>query len=183
MMSSGTRLTVNLAGVNLGWFACVLGAAHGLHWLGPLVVTVLLVLHLILSHPRRPELLLAVVAGIFGFAFDSLLITGGVYEVERWLLPRPLAAGWLVALWVNFALILNTALRPFQGRWVLAAGIGFLGGPAAYYAGHGFGAVHLGTPVWRSIFLLGCSWALVIPLLLWVAKKLGNGSSPSPRGS
>ena len=172
MASRGTRLAVNVVGVNVGWFACVLGAARGAHWLGPAVVGGLLALHLALNRPRRAELLLAVAGGAFGFAFDSLLIAGGFYEAERWVLPAPLTTVWLVALWVDFALVLNVALRWLQGRWVLAAALGFVGGPAAYYSGQRLGAVRLGSPVWRSLLVLGAAWAVALPLLLWAARAL-----------
>jgi hypothetical protein len=161
-----------VVGVNVGWFACVLGAAHGVHWLGPVVVAGLLALHLALNRPWQAELLLAAAGGAFGFAFDSLLIAGSVYEAERWVLPAPLTAVWLVALWVDFVLVLNVALRWLQGRWVLAAALGFLGGPAAYYSGQRLGAVHLAQPLWRSLLVLGMAWAVAIPLLLWVARSL-----------
>ena len=177
MASRRTRLAVNVAGVNVGWFACVLGAAHGLHWLGPVVVVGLLALHLALNRPWQSELLLAVAGAAFGFAFDSLLIACGAYEAERWLLPAPLTAVWLVALWVNFALVLNVALGWLQGRWVLAAALGFLGGPAAYYSGQRLGAMHLAPPLWRSLLALGVAWAAAIPVLLWVARALRRRSA------
>jgi hypothetical protein len=192
MMSRRGRLVVNVAGVNAGWFACVLGAAHGLHWLGPAVVAGLLALHLALHRPWQVEVLLAVAGAAFGFAFDSLLIACGVYEAERWLLPAPLAAVWLVALWVNFALVLNVALRWLQGRWALAAALGFVGGPAAYYSGQRLGAVRLAPPLWQSLVVLGIAWAVAIPSLLWAARALrganGNldlrrsGPDPGRRG-
>jgi len=172
MTSRGTRLAVNVVGVNLGWFACVLGAAHGIHWLGPASAAGLLAVHLALNRPWHTELAVAMVGGAFGFVFDSLLIAAGAYEAERWLLPPPLTAVWLVALWVNFALVLNVALGWLQGRWVLAAGLGLVGGPAAYYSGQRLGAVHLASPMWRSLLALGVAWAIAIPLLLWVARAL-----------
>ncbi len=32
------RLLLNFAAFQIGWFACVLGAANGFPWLGPVVV-------------------------------------------------------------------------------------------------------------------------------------------------
>jgi len=176
MISRGTRLAVNVVGVNAGWFACVLGAAHGLHWLGPVVVAGLLALHLALNRPWQAELPLAAAGGAFGFVFDSLLIGCGVYEAERWVLPAPLTAIWLVALWVNFALVLNVALGWLQGRWALAAALGFVGGPAAYYSGQRLGALRLAPPLWRSLVVLGIAWAVAIPVLLWAARALRGGN-------
>lgn len=172
MASRRSRLIINVAGVNVGWFACVLGGAHGLHWLGPACVAVLLAVHLALNRPWQAELLLALAGGGFGFAFDSLLVSGGAYEAKRWLLPAPLTAVWLVALWMNFALVLNVGLGWLQGRWVLAALLGAIGGPLAYLSGERLGAITLTRPSSRSLLPLALGWAIAIPLLLWVARAL-----------
>ena len=46
------RLFINFLAFQLGWFASVLGAAHGLPWAGPVVVAMVVMLHLRLV--RRP---------------------------------------------------------------------------------------------------------------------------------
>ena len=68
--------------------------------------------------------------------------------------------------------MLNVALRSLQSHWGLAAALGCLGGPLAYYSGQRLGAARLAVPLWRSLLVLGAAWALAIPLLLWVARAL-----------
>lgn len=169
MASRNTCLAVNILGVNIGWFACVLGASHGLPGLAPAVVSGLFAVHVSLNRPAKCEALLAATVALVGFGFDSFLMAAGVYEARRWLLPAPLATLWLISLWVNFALVLNVALRPLHGRWLAAAAVGAVGGPVAYLSAERLGAVTLASPWWHGLLPLAIAWALVVPALLWLA--------------
>jgi hypothetical protein len=171
MLTERGRLLLNLVGVNAGWFACVLGAAHGVPWLGPAVVPALVAAHLWLQPGWPRELRLALLTGGVGLVLDTGLIAAGMMEPQRWLLPAPLSTVWLVALWVNLAPALTVALGWLQGRWGLAALFGLVGGPAAYHAGARLGAVELASPVWRSWLAIGLGWALAMPLLVWLARQ------------
>jgi hypothetical protein len=68
------RKIVNFIAFQIAWFAAVLGAAHGMPWLGVVAVPLALALHLALSPDWRPELLLALVAAVVGFITDSALV-------------------------------------------------------------------------------------------------------------
>jgi hypothetical protein len=183
MASDRTRFAVNVAGVNAGWFACVLGAARGAPWLGIMVVAALLAVHLGFNRPARTEMRLALAGAVFGFFFDTALIAGGAYEARRWLMPAPLATLWLLALWVNFALVLNVALRCLHERHALAAFLGAVGGPAAYFAGERFGALTLCRPLPYSLVPLAATWAAAIPVLLWVAGRLRSSTQDNGTSS
>jgi hypothetical protein len=166
------RKIINVAGLNVGWFASVLGAAHGWSWIGPAVVAGLLALHLALNGPRRAELLVAAAAVGVGFAVDTSLIAGGVYQPARWLLAAPLTTLWLLAMWVNFALTLNVALRGLQGRWGVVAVLGLIFGPNAYYAGERLGALAFRDPMLPHLAAVGVAYAVAVPLLMAAAKRL-----------
>ncbi len=179
------RKVINVAGLNVGWFASVLGAAHGWFWLGPATVAGLLVLHLWLNGPRRAELLLAAAALAVGSAADTALIALGAYEPARWVLPAPVTTFWLAAMWVNFAMTLNVALRRLQGRWLVLAVCGFIFGPNAYYAGERLGALELGEALWPSLATIGVAYAVAVPLLMAAAKWLRERctAGPAPEAS
>jgi hypothetical protein len=49
------RLVVNLVAFQIAWFACVLGGAHGLPWLGVGVAALVVALHLWMSDAPRRE--------------------------------------------------------------------------------------------------------------------------------
>ncbi len=167
-----TRLIANVVGFYIGWFACVLGAAHGYGWLGATAFVALLGLHLAIQPAPKAELLLAVAACGLGLVLESALLAVGVYRPQRLALPAPLADVWLVALWGNFVLLLNVALRGLQTRLALAGLLGAVGGPAAFYSGERLGALALHRPLWLSMPVLALVWALAVPVLLCFARKL-----------
>jgi hypothetical protein len=55
---------INFIAFQAAWFAAVLGAAHGMPWLGVVAVLLALGLHLVLSPEWRPEQLLALFAAV-----------------------------------------------------------------------------------------------------------------------
>jgi hypothetical protein len=161
-----------LLGETVGWFACILGAAHHRHWLGVLVVTALLGLHLATRAGRSISriLLIVLVSILFGFCFDSFLILCGVYTPARWLIPSPFATIWLMALWGNFSLIVDVPLRWLQEHLAIAAIFGGLFGPAAYVGGQRLGAIRIAEPTSSNIAVLAVAWAIGLALLMVLAR-------------
>ena len=168
------KTLIYVLGQTAGWFACIIGAARHRHWLGVLVVAGLMALHLVTrgDRPVRRILALALVSIPFGFCFDSLLIACGVYEPVRWVVPSPFATIWLMALWVNFALIMDVPLRWLQAHLVVAAAFGAVFGPAAYLAGQRFGAIRIAEPATFHVGVLCVAWALGLALLMLIARWL-----------
>jgi hypothetical protein len=133
-----------------------------------------LVLHLC-THGERPAgriVMLAAVSLLFGFVFDSLLIIAGVYEPVRWVMPAPWATIWLLALWVNFALIVDVPLKWLQRHLAIAAAFGGIFGPAAYWAGQRLGAIRIAEPTMFHVAALGIAWALGLATLMFIAQRL-----------
>lgn len=159
----------NLIFFNAVWFACVLGAANGMGWLGPLVLVAFAVWQLSISHVRASDLQLLLVAGAVGWLIDTAYIQSGLLSYAS---PAPsvdVAPWWILALWFNFALTLNHVLRWLQNRFLLAAAFGAVGGPLAYYAGVRLDAVYFEATAMNALVVLAVAWALVTPLLVWLA--------------
>ena len=166
-----TRMFLNIVAFQAGWFAAVLGVAYGFTWLGPVTVAMLLAWHLSQSPRRLAEAILALAAGAFGFLFDSALIAFGVLSPVRDWMPAPLSPLWMIFLWVNFATLLNVSLQWLQGRYLLAALLGAVGGPAAYYAGAQMGATRETLSI-GSILVLSVAWSGAVPAVFCMAKGI-----------
>ena len=169
-------------GETLGWFACVLGAAHGKHWLGAAVVAALIILHLLTKATRSARRILTIVfvSVLFGLCLDSLLILIGVYVPVRWLLPAPLATIWLMMLWANFGLIVDVPLRRLQDHLLVAAVFGAVFGPVAYLGGQRLGAIQIVEPATFNLAVLAGAWALGLAALMCMARRL-PAFAPPPR--
>jgi hypothetical protein len=156
----------NFLSFQAGWFACVLGAANGYAAEGAVVALALIAWH-VASVPQPPrEAAIAAAAAAIGLVFENALVGVGWVSVQD-------GVYWLVILWALFATTLNGALRALQGRPWLAALVGALGGPLAYYAGARMGALQLLQPA-AMLAALAAGWALATPLLLSLARRLAT---------
>jgi hypothetical protein len=171
------NLALNFIAFQLGWFACVLGAANGLPWAGPLAVLGVVGLHLLRARRPGAEFRLVLAAAALGLVVDSLVLAGGWlrYPSGQWI--PGLAPYWIVAMWALFATTLNLSLRWLHGRPVLAAVLGTIGGPLSYLAGEKLGGIELTQPP-QAIAALAVAWAVAMPLLMQVAARLDGVSEP-----
>lgn len=168
------RLVWSIAGLNIGWFACVLGAARNDHWLSVLVVPLLGTIHLVIIERARilPAILLMLASLVIGLGLDSLLILVGAYKPNRWLMPTPLTTIWLLMLWVNFSLALNESLKWLQEHLLIAGILGAFFGPAAYLAASRLEAIEIATPAYYGFLLICIAWSIAMPLMSLMAKTL-----------
>lgn len=173
------RKIVNFIVFQLAWFAAVLGAAHGMPWLGVIAVPLALALHLALSPDWRPELLLALAAAVTGFVFDSVLVAAGSFSPIPYVFPEPFSSLWMVMLWVNLAATINVLMGWLRGRYALAAVFGAVGGPMAYYSGAKLGAMTR-IPDSGDLLGIGSAWAIAFPLLLGINEYLQASAKNSP---
>ena len=160
----------NFVAFQVGWFACVLGAAHGMPWLGVVVAGVIVAWHLWRAPRARPELTLIAIAAAGGFVWDSLLVALGWIGYPNGALVAGTAPVWIVAMWVVFATTLNVSLAWLKRSVPLAILFGAVGGPLAYLAGAKLGGVVLlqQTP---ALIALALGWAAIMPLLLGMAER------------
>jgi len=178
------RLAFNFVLFQLGWFSCVLGAANGVAWLGPVVVLAVVIIHLVLSLRPGPELKLVLSAMGLGLVTDSLLLASGWLSYPGSSLIGSLAPYWIVAMWGLFATTLNVSMRWLAGRYGLAVLLGAIGGPLSYYGGQKLGAMVFLAPV-PALAALALAWAIAMPLLVWLARRFdgvtpGRGADVTP---
>jgi hypothetical protein len=169
---------VNFIAFQLGWFACVLGAAHGMPWAGTGVALAIVAWHLARANEPRPELVLILVAAGIGALWDSGLAALGWIRYSSGVLIDGTAPHWIVALWMLFATTLNLSLGWLKRNMVLAAVFGALGGPLAYFGGAKLGALELVEPG-AALGALALGWAVLTPLLLQVARRYDGYRGPT----
>jgi hypothetical protein len=172
------NLAVNILLFQAAWFACVLGAAKGYPWAGPVAVCIAAIVRTAQSPYRGREAFLLVSCGLLGFAADSALIGLGFFEPARGSFPVPWSPPWLVAMWVNFGATLNVSLAFLKNRPALSAALGALGGPMAYYAGVRLGAASIPEPAWAGLAAIGAAWGAALPLMAGLATRLSQASPP-----
>ena len=157
------------------WFAAVIGASHGMAWPGVLGMLLYLLMQLLIARNWRTDISLMIVAMLFGIVLDGTLIRSGLASYAAGWSSLAIAPAWILAMWGTFALTFSQSLRYLQTRLGMAALLGLIGGPLAYFgAARGWQVVTFADPSWRALLVLAIGWALAIPALAWLA---GRGSA------
>jgi len=174
------KLLINLSGFYLGWFACVLGGAWDRPWWGVAGAAGVIAVHLVRVARPAVELRLILLAGLLGAVLDSLPIALGLVRYPAGTLVDGFAPVWLIALWMVFATTLNVTLRGLKRRPLLAALLGAVGGPLAYYGGAGLGGVVFTPPAAAGLFALAVLWGAAMPILMILSSRCDGVAETGP---
>jgi hypothetical protein len=161
----------------IAWFACVVGAARDMPWLGVAVTMAILYWHFHKTGLTKPECMLMVAAFVIGACFDQLMLSMHLVEYQQHGWSVSLVPVWILALWLAFATTLNVSLAWMQRRYFVSLLFGAIGGPLAYLGAERIGAVFLRD--YPSYIALSLGWAVITPTLLYIANQL-NGSKTEP---
>jgi hypothetical protein len=172
---------INLAFYQVTWLAAIAGAARGWWWAGPSMLVVFAAWQIAVSRYRVADIELMLCAAIVGFAVDTLCVRGGmlVYAAS---VPSPdFAPAWIVALWMSFALTLNHSLAYMKSRLPLAALLGAVGAPLAYWAAaRGWNALSFAAHPLLALGVLASAWAILAPALFFLARHLVQNDQAQP---
>jgi len=172
------RILANILAFQAGWFACILGGAYQRPWLGTATAAVIVAAHLAGARARAREATLVVLVALVGFAWDSALVALGWFDYASGTVIDGAAPTWILALWALFATTLNVSLRWLRGRLLLAAGLGAIGGPLAFYTGASLGAVTMPDAA-VALGAQGAGYAALLPVLVTLASRLDGIQPPS----
>lgn len=162
---------LNVIAYQVGWFACVLGAAGGWATTGAWIAIALALLHVALAERPRAEWPLLVAAAALGVVADTLHAAFGLLDF------RAHDAGaaaplWIVALWLQFGTVLHFCMSWLSRRYLLSSALGLFGAPLAFLGGERLGAATFGEPRILSLAVVGLSWAVALPALVALADRL-----------
>jgi hypothetical protein len=168
---------LNVALFQAGWWACVLGAVDEQPWIGVTAVAVILALHVARAARPRREWALAAIAAVAGALFENALARSGWVRYGAAGSSAAFAPLWIVAMWPLFATTLNVSLRRMRAHPGLAALLGLIGGPLAYYAGARLGALDLASPG-MALAAIAVGWAILTPALCAAALRFDGYARP-----
>ena len=163
-------MIANIVAFQIGWFACVLSAAHGWPWAGTATAVAVVAWHAARAERPAQELKLIITTVLIGALWDSALTALGWITYPSGTLIAGAAPHWMLGLWALFATTLNVSLNWLKGRWLLAATLGAVAGPLSYWGGARLGALEFTDPV-RALAALAVGWAILTPALLALASR------------
>ena len=163
-------LMFNFVAFQCGWFACVVGAAHGWPLAGTATAAAIVAWHVMRAARPAEDLKLVIIALALGALWDSSLAALGWVDFTSGTLVAGLAPPWILALWALFATTLNVSLDWLKGRWLVAALLGAVAGPLSYWAGVRLGALEFVAPL-PALTALAIGWGVITPLLMAAARR------------
>lgn len=169
------NLAANFIGFQVGWFACVLGAANNMPLIGSSIAILLVIHHLYRQSFALTECYLILVAMIIGFIWETIVLSQNIlfYPSSEMAVFAPY---WLVMMWALFATTINVSMGWLKQRWILAVVLGAIFGPMAFLGGEKLGAVVFVDSI-ATVLVLSSGWAILMPLILWIADRI-NGADP-----
>jgi hypothetical protein len=168
---------VNFVLFQAGWFACVLGAAWGTYWLGPVSAIGVVGVYLVLTDDRKRSATNVVLAAALGPALDAVLAHTGTLTYPGGLLAGLWPPLWIIALWAMFGSTFDSGLVWMYRRPLVAALFAAVFAPLSYRAGHFLGAVETAPDPLRWILPVAVLWGVGLPGLLWLSNKF---NPPAP---
>ncbi len=154
----------------LGWFACVLSAAHDVPWMGVATAVMLVAIHLARVERLLTEFKLLVSVVAMGAIWESLPVLSGLLAYPNGMILPGAAPYWILALWALFAAQFNTTFGWLKQRVLLASVLGAIAGPMSFRAGAALGAVRFVHPL-PAMILLAIGWAILMPLLIVFSRR------------
>ncbi len=163
-------MILNFSMYQAGWLSSVLGAARELPMLGVFAMFIAVAIHLYRAQQPERELMLVLICGFIGAMFDSVLVALNWVSYPSGLFSPSMAPYWIITMWMLFATTLNVSLRWLRGRYWLAAVLGFVSGPAAYFGGYKLGGIVF-IDQQAALLSLAIGWGLMMPVLVKLAER------------
>lgn len=165
---------ISLSMFLLGVICSYQGALREIGWLGPLVVTLIVLIEVFRSKERtRPKIFVVLFVGITGFTMETVLIAMNVYSVagsSRWILPTPLAPLWIVALWINYAVRVPALVTMLRRRHMFNFIKGFVFAALIFTSASNMALIQL---TWGrlTIGIIGLLWGVFIITIYMFADR------------
>lgn len=155
--------------------ACSQGAMRGMPWLGMAMFGLELIILLPLMFAKRQRLLIALAIGAIGLTLDTVLLVAGIYSVEasaRWIIPPPICPAWILALWLNFGLVMPNYLAMMRGRHIISGLVGFVYAFMVYGGAARNNIITLPNYGVAGVAIIAVAWAVLIPIMYYYVGRL-----------
>ena len=155
-------------------FSVYRGTASGQLWLGPLLVTLIVIFKFFSKSEFKLIFKKAVFVTIIGAIVETLMITLGVYTPileTRLFLPWPIIPLWIIVLWLNFGLIIDYFAMVVRYKYYISGIFAFIFANLKFHNAQNTGILTLNMGLLSNL-ILGIAWMVVIMIILKYLKRL-----------
>ena len=160
----------NIIGFQACWWACVLGVKYSLPYLGPILMSIFLIIHFLYYTLNHNEYIFIAISTLLGTLVDSLFLNTNLIQYNG-LTFNFIAPLWIIAMWAGFAATVNHSLIWLKDKYFLSFILGATSGPLSYAAGLKFEAIDF-TLTYLSVGILSVSWGVIVPSIFYINKLI-----------
>ena len=163
----------NIVGFQICWWLCVLFSTKSYSFIGPLFMSIYLIIHFIYISNNKIDVKLILIVGLIGTFFDSLFVVFDIFSYSgSFIILSDIAPLWITSMWVGFATTINYSLDWINKNYYLAFIMGFIFGPLSYVTGREFGAIQFLVSDILGLSILALAWGLIIPMIVYINRSL-----------
>ena len=124
----------NIIGFQGCWWACVLGVTNEIQHLGPVLMTIFLIIHFLFFTINKNEIYFILILGFIGLLIDSIFLNCSIVNYE-YPISTSIAPLWILYMWLGFAATVNHSMYWLKDRYITMSIFGLIFGPLSYLAG------------------------------------------------
>ena len=164
---------INAAFFYLIWWGSILGIKLDLHYLGPMLAAVFILVHLNMISKVKKEARLILYCGVLALIVESLHLYSGLLSYEGYLLSSSILPPlWIICIWMVLGATLNHSMFSLKGKWLMMAFCGGIFGPVCYYGAMRAGILNFHYSTQTSLLILATACAIYFPWMYYINKQI-----------
>lgn len=158
---------IPILGLNVLWFACVLGAANNIMWPAVLILGALLLWAFTHEEAKSYTAILVVFSLVCGTLFDGFLVfTGWVEYQQVWQQFSHLPPIWILMLWAGFGALVVPAMQWLVERPRVGLPLMAIGAPLSYVSAAKLGAITIQDHP-AALLFIAVTWLLYFAAVIY----------------
>ena len=167
-----SKIIFNIIGFYVCWWFSVFAATKENYYLGPVLVFIFLIIHVLKVINYNHEILFLFICYLIGFFIDTLFLRLGIIEFSGYLSENfNIAPLWVTGLWVCFGACISHSFKWFKRRYTILTLLGAISGPLIYFSASKVEVLIFNTSYYH-LFSISFCWALFLPFIVFISDRI-----------